>query len=246
MTRETRFAAFPFADFRRAREALLTAVQADLDALLLLTGDTGVGKSTLLQDLRAALDRRRYRILYLPGGKNLGPAGLIRVLARNLRVPPRRSHAETVQALSRQLLEEPQRLLVWLDDAHEVPSDTFEEARSLAESNLDVASLIQVVLVGWSGLRERLQGTPALWRRIVVREEITGLTRDELPAFLEHHFGDAIHRLDDDGLGLLFEHGRGIPGVIVSMFRTLLASHREGRPLDARHIDEVLRRWDLA
>jgi len=245
--KESRFKTFPFADFSKAREALLAAVRAERDAFLLLTGDTGVGKSTLLQDLRAALDRCRYRVLYFPGGRKLGPSGFIRVLARTLRLAPRRSHAETMQVVSRQLLDDPQRLLVWLDDAHEVPDDTLGEARSLAESSLGVSAVLQVVLAGWPSLRERLQGTPALWRRIVVRQEITGLTRDELPAFLAHHFREDAHQLGDDGLALLFEHGRGVPGVIVSMYRTLLEAHRGGgQPLDAHRIDEVLQRWDLA
>lgn len=239
MSRQRRIEVFSFADFSRVREALLAAVQSELDALLLLTGDTGVGKSTLLQDIRAALDRCRYRVVYLPGSKKLGPSGFVRVLARSLRVRTRRSHAETVQAISRHLVGDPQRLLVWIDDAHEVPDDTLEEARSMAESDLRVSSLLQIALVGWAGLRERLQSTPALWRRIVVREEITGLTRDELPAFLEHHFGEDALKLDDDGLALLFERGRGIPGVIVSMLRTLLRANRDGRALEAHHIGRV-------
>ncbi len=245
MNRDSHSETFPFADFERAKEALLAALTAERDAFLLLTGDTGVGKSTLLQDLRVTLDRCRYRLLYLPGGQKLGPSGFVRILAKTLRVKPCRSHAETAHAVSRQLLDDPQRLLVWLDDAHDVPDDTLTEMRSLAESSLGSSHLLQVVLAGWPLLRERLQGMPALSRRIVVREEITGLTRDELPPFLAHHFGDHAEKVDDEGIALLFEHGRGIPGLIVSLFRTLLASKPQVGSFEAQHVEELLQRFDI-
>src|SRR5206468_11167 len=101
----------------------------------------------------------------------------------------------------RALGEETQRLLLWFDEAHELPEETLAEARALVECDLEGAPKVQVLLVGMPRLRSDLQAHPHLWRRIVVREEIAGLQLDELPQFLEHHFGPAhAKRFCEQGL----------------------------------------------
>ena len=237
---------FPFRDFIRARETLDRAICTEQEPYLLLTGETGAGKTALLRQLRSSLDRCRYRIVYFTNARRLSAGGLIRVLARILRLPTRRSHSETVQSICRHLKEEPQRLLLWIDDANELPEETLKESRSLSESDLEASFLLQVFLVGMPALREQLQGVPSLWRRIVIREEITGLTREELAAFLSHHFGKDSSCLCEEGQSFLFERARGLPGQIVPMFRTILAAWDGKGPIDPLKAEDILQRWDLA
>ena len=95
-------------------------------------------------------------------------------------------------------------------------------------------------------LRDRLQGIAALWRRIVVRQELTGLTFDELIPFIEHHFGaENMQRICQEGMRILFERARGIPGLIVPMFRKILADSEPNTPIDPLTLDDILQRWEL-
>jgi type II secretory pathway predicted ATPase ExeA len=237
---------FAFADFTRALENLENAFRNEDDRYLLLTGETGVGKTWLCRQLNSALDRCRQRVLYFSHARHLSATALIRVLAGCLRLPTRRSHSETLQGLVTALREQPHQLLIWLDEAHELADETLLEARALAESDLYDSCPVRILLIGMPGLRDRLQTIAPMWRRIVVREELTGLTFDELPLFIEHHFGtENLQRLCQEGMRVLFERARGIPGIVVPMVKKILAESQPNAPIDPLNIDDILQRWEL-
>jgi MSHA biogenesis protein MshM len=236
---------FAFADFQRAHQNLQKTLDRQ-DPYLLLTGQTGTGKTMLCRQLRSGLDRCHFRLLYFAHARRLNASGLVRVLANALRVPTRRSHSETFQGLLHALHQEPYQLLLCFDEAHELPEETFSEARALAESDLEGPCAVRILLLGMPPLRDRLQAIPSLWRRIVVREELTGLTLDELTPFLEHHFGaDPTKRLCQQGMRTLFERARGIPGLIVPMFQRLLAESGSNDPINPLNLEDILQRWEL-
>ena len=138
--------------------------------------------------------------------------------------------------------------MIWIDESHQLAEETLAEARALTESNLDGAPRVQILLVGLPRLRVGLQALPYLWRRIVVREELTGLVFDELQPFLTHHFGaEQAHRLGDDARQILFERANGVPGLIAPMFRAIAERFGcEPTPLDPGAVEDTLARWDLA
>jgi type II secretory pathway predicted ATPase ExeA len=237
---------YPFEDFRRAKAALRTALIEHPEPFALLSGDTGSGKTALLRELRSELDRVRHRVLYVSEARKLGAPGLVRVLGEHLRVRPSVCHAVSFERLLRALADDPQHLLVWLDEAHELPEETLAEARALAESDLEASRRVQILLVGLPKLRSTLQAQPPLWRRIAVREELTGLLFEELAPFLEHHFSlQHRQRLCEQGLNTLFERARGLPGLLLPMARALFARTAPG-PLDPSAVDDILERWELA
>ncbi len=237
---------YPFEDFLRAKAVLRTALIEQPEPFALLTGDTGSGKTALLRELRTELDRARHRVLYFSEARKLGAPGLVKVLGEHLRVRPSMCHAVGFERLLRALAEDPQRLLVWLDEALELPEETLAEARALAESDLEAHPRVQILLVGLPKLRSALQAQPPVWRRIAVREELTGLLFEELAPFLEHHFSLAHReRLCEQGLNTLFERAKGLPGLLLPMARALFARTAPG-PLDPSTVDDTLERWELA
>ena len=116
----------------------------------------------------------------------------------------------------------------------------------MTESDLEGTPPLQVLLIGLPKLRAQLQAQPALWRRIGVREEITGLRFEELNAFLTHHF-PSPQRLCQQGLAALFEHAKGVPGLLLPMYRAILeGADSENDPIDPAAVEDSLERWDLA
>jgi MSHA biogenesis protein MshM len=237
---------YPFEDFLRAKQRLQRALLEHHEPFALLTGETGTGKTALLRELRSAIDRTRYRLLYFAQARKLGAVGLVKVIAENLRVRPSLCHALASERVLRALTEEPRTLLLWLDEAHDLPEETLAETRAITESDLQGTATVQVLLIGLPKLRAQLQAQPALWRRIGVREEITGLRLEELNAFLTHHFSSPLP-LCEQGLGTLFERAKGVPGLLLPMYRAILehAGSQSG-PIDPVVVEDTLERWDLA
>ena len=239
---------FLFRDFVRAKDNLVHALVESGETYAMLTGETGTGKTALLRELRGHLDRTRHRVIYFSAAKKLGAAGLVKVTGEALRVRTSMCHSVSLDRLLRALGEETHTVLLWLDEAQDLPAETLAEVRALAESELDGTRRIQVLLVGLPKLRVELQAQPYLWRRIVVREEITGLVLDEAQDFLDHHFdGGQGKRLCQLGMTALFERAGGAPGLLLPMYRAVLARAGAGKAkIEPEQVEDTLDRWDLA
>lgn len=241
---------FAYHDFERAKQTLRATVCDQDESYALLTGDTGTGKTALLRQLRQELDRARLRVLYFSQARRLGASGLIKVIGESLRVRTSMCHAVSFDRLLKALADQPQTILLWLDEAHELPEETLGEVRALVESDLDGERRVQALFCGMPRLRAQLQSHTHLWRRIVVREELTGLVQGELPDFLGHHFpADKTGglRLCEQGLTALFERAKGAPGLILPMYRAILARAGAGKTkIDVEYVEDTLERWDLA
>jgi general secretion pathway protein A len=239
---------FLFRDFVRAKKYLIEALVEGDETYAMLTGETGTGKTALLRDLRSQIDRGRTRVFYFSSAKKLGASGLIKVTGEALRVRTSMCHSVSLDRLLRAIAEESHGIFLCIDEAQDLPEETLAELRALAESDLDGTQRIQVLLVGLPRLRVDLQARPHLWRRIVVREELTGLVIDELEAFLAHHFDRAQSiRLCQDGLRALFERSGGAPGLLLPMYRAVLRqADSDTGQIDVELVEEALERWELA
>jgi len=240
---------YPFRDFVRAKDTLAQALVEVDEVYAMLTGDTGTGKTALLRELSSQLDRTRHRVLYFSESRKLGAAGLVKVIGESLRVRSSMCHSVNLDRLLRALSEESHTILLWLDEAHDLSSETLAEVRALVESDLEGTRRIRVMFVGLPRLRAEMRAHPYLWRRIVVREEITGLVFDELQDFLDHHFDAAqSQRLCEHGLTTLFERAGGAPGLLLPMYRAVLRRTAAGDQglIEPEAVEDILDRWDLA
>jgi type II secretory pathway predicted ATPase ExeA len=206
-----------------------------------LTGESGTGKTTLLRALKAALDRRRFQVLYLCHGRP-SPTGLTRVLADALHLPLRRSRAETSRLLVQTLRDLPTRLLLWIDEAQLIHEDTLHELRLMAEADLDGPPLFSVTLAALPDLKDRLLAPQMfpLWRRITARVTLTGLVREEVVSFVAHALGkDAAARFSPDALAAIFEQARAIPAIVKTYADACLKLRTQG-PITAEDVAKAL------
>jgi type II secretory pathway predicted ATPase ExeA len=207
-------ATFPYQDYVKAMTDIEAAIKRG-PFWGVVVGASGTGKTSLVRDLSASIDRHQHQILYLSSPR-VSLLSVARYFAQVLHVQPRRSSLETIKVIAEFLERQPAHLLAWIDEATGVPLDTLSELRSLAEFNHEVPQIFSIVLSGTPELRTTLD-SPALFplkRRITVRSTLDGLRRDELDAFLAHRFGAADQRrvplaLRDE----LFERTRAIPAL---------------------------------
>ena len=233
-------APFPYADYVRARQTLLKSLKSGPHFYALLSGLSGMGKTSLLRDIQDELERHRYQIVYI-SSSNASAVGIVRLFVQRLHVSPRLSYLETVQVLSEAIRAQPAQVLLWIDEADQADRSTLQEVRMLVESDLGSEPLATVVLSGLPALLA-LVDAPALFplkRRISLRCSLCGLVRDELDLFLEHRFGATdAQRVPASVRDELFERTQATPALIDQVIRHALAVH-SGR-LDAEDVRATL------
>lgn len=206
---------FLYKDFSHATSAISAAL-TDHHSYILLLGESGCGKTTLLRHLQHSLDKHAYSILYLCHGRP-SPSGLARVLADALHLPLHRTRAETSRLLVSTLKNLPTHLLFWIDEAQLIHDDTLHELRLLSEADLDGPPLFSVILSALPSLKERLLAPDLfpLWRRISIRVHLRGLQNEEVAPFVNHCLGKGTaERFSPEALSVLFEKARGIPAIV--------------------------------
>jgi len=233
-------APFPYRDYVVAQESLKSAL-AEGPVYLELTGRSGTGKSSLARELIDGLDRHHFQVVYLSSsGTSL--TNVARFIARTVRVPPRRTHLETVQSLLDVVSTQPARLVIFVDEADRVSARALYEFRVLSECERPGQQSFSVVLSGLPQLRDIIN-SPDLFplrRRLAVRATLCGLTRDELLPFLHHRFGTDADRVPVESHDALFERTRAIPGVIDQVVRHALRA----RPGEL-YVDDIDASLDL-
>lgn len=214
---------FLYADYVQAQADLQSALDAG-PFYGVLTGASGMGKSSLLHRLGGAADAHRFHTVYLSSSR-ANVTNLVRFLACSLRISPCRSHLETVQAFASALRSQPAHLVVQVDEADRVDPDALQELRVLAECDPSGKQLFSVILSGLPDLLALLD-SPSLFplkRRVSVRAQLSGLRRDELEPFLAHRFGADAERIPAVVHDELFERTQGAPGLLTSALAFPLA-----------------------
>ncbi len=232
-------AAFPYRDYLTARATLEEAVKRG-PFYGLVEGRSGTGKTSLSRDLETALDHHRYQIFYWSASK-VSPLGFARHIARSVRAPQRRSVPETHQHIVDTLKAQPFHLIAWIDEAQRIPADVLEELRILAEFDRKTPQVMTVVFSGPPEIRPILESSAlfALRRRITVECKLEGLHRDELDAFLVHHFTTTdARRISAAHKDELFDRSRGTPGVLEHILRHALSRSGKGAVTD-EHLREA-------
>lgn len=169
---------------------------------LLLTGEVGTGKTTLL---RASIDR-------LPGDVDtalvLNTAGLetldlYRLIHQELGITSRGdSKADHIISLNHFLLQrlvDRRNVVLVIDEAQNLGPSLLEEVRLLSNLETDSEKLLQIVLTGQPELLTHL-AAPALRplrQRIALEHHIEPLERHEVRSYLEHRIRVAGGRLEE-------------------------------------------------
>ncbi len=173
------------------REGLATLVYAvnSGKGFVMLTGEVGTGKTTLLHALLAQLDSTtNSAFIFNP---RLDPLGFFRVLFEELGVGPAcDSKAEYLLALNHYLIEKlaaNERVLLIVDEAQNLSTEMLEEIRLLSNLETPTSKLIQIMLVGQPELQALIDKPELrqLRQRIALRHHLRPFDERELAEYVE-------------------------------------------------------------
>jgi len=158
---------------------------------LLLTGEVGTGKTTLLRAALAQIPRNTDTALIL-NTTDLAPLDLLKLIAAEFGFDGEvRSKSDCLIALNRMLLERlraGRNTVLIVDEAQNLSEAALEEIRLLSNLETDTQKLMQIVLTGQPELLAKLDqpNLRQLRQRIAVEHHMLPLEPDEIGAYLSH------------------------------------------------------------
>ncbi len=184
----------------RSHSRAFDAIAAGLgrrESLLLVTGDLGLGKTTLCRTILAMLERKGRAALV--GNSMLSPEDLLRLLLQDLGAIAKDEvrHGRLVGATRvelQQMLDEfllrlrssKDGAVLIIDEAHSLPPATVDQVVQLASLESNREKVLQVLLSG----QPPAVGGPALPAaidsRLATRAKLLPLERDECERYLHH------------------------------------------------------------
>src|SRR3990172_380521 len=238
-------------DSSAAREAQVRLQHlVELRGIGLITGEVGSGKTTVCRQLCASLHPALSLLFYVPLSTG-NVLDMYKAIAWQLGLPIERNRAAAYRAIhtevSRLTLETKIHPVLVVDEAQHLRNDVLEDLRLLTNYTMDAERRLCLILVGLTELRRRLTmaGHESLTQRIVVRYHLSGLTREELPAYLSHRLqlaGCSLPLFAAGVIEALFHATQGLPRKInrVAHYALSAAALAKLRQITAEHVQSAL------
>ncbi len=219
---------------------------------IVLSGEVGTGKTTMLECLRDYLESQRIEFAFIFNSR-LTPEQFFEMMAFDFDLQcDRKSKPEVLFALNSLLIQQAERgrtTALIVDEAHNLDWEVLEEIRLLGNLENRHGKLLQIILAGQPELDRKLDASNLrqLKQRIVLRCTLDPLSSDEVIAYIETRLARAgmpnqtIFPLDV--LDEIYVRSRGIPRLINLLCDNLLitAFAMEKRTTTLEMLDEVCR-----
>ena len=245
---------------REGLAQLLYGVQ-EHKGFILLTGEVGTGKTTLLRTLLGRLDGNTASAFVFD--TTLPFEGLLEYMLEDFGVTkPGESHAQRLIALNNFLIERRragQNSVLILDEAQNLDRRALEQVRLLSNFETHTEKLLQILLVGQPELQVKLNLAELrqLRQRIAIWCRIPPLSQEETREYIRTRLRTAGARdlgiFTDGAVRRIAEYADGIPRVVNIMCDhcLLLGYVDQRRHIDVDTVEEAITylgdgkpRWD--
>ena len=196
---------------------------AEKQQFAVVSGDSGVGKSTLIRKFEADLPKDQYILLYLSDSK-LTPRWFYGGLLDQLGMEARFYRGDSKRLLQKEIELirgiQHKKVVCVLDEAHLLERETLEEFRFMLNYRFDSESPMALILVGQTELWDqklRLQRYAAIRQRIDVNIVLHHLDRADTEKYIAAQLAYAAGQKDiftDRALDEIYKLSTGIPRMI--------------------------------
>jgi len=241
-----------FYESRTHRKAIsyLTYGLHQREGFVVVTGEVGAGKTTLIEFLLSKLDRTKYAVAKIVT-TNVQPDDLLQLIAEAFGLKPSGESKATLLTRLCQHFEtlaaRNVRPLLIIDEVQNLSPGAIEELRMLSNFQVQNIPFLQTFFVGQPQFRATMSSKDLeqLMQRVIATHHLEALTMEETQGYIEHR----LRRVDWSGdpsfvngaFQRIFEETGGIPRK-VNLFcdRTLLACFLAGQhEVDFAILEEV-------
>ena len=236
--------------YREAYANLRYGIEAK-KGFIVITGEVGTGKTTLLRKLMHNLEGTFHSVFIFNTYLNFPE--LLQVILHDLGLAPKEPNKVTMlQELNDYLITQLRQahiVSVLVDEAQDLTDEALEGLRLLSNLETDQEKLIQIVLMGQPELQERLDrpGLRQLKQRIALQCRLVPLKDEEVGPYIDFRLRAAGYKGKDlfhrDALQQIAFYSNGIPRLmnILCDNALLCAYARSQKIVTADMIKEVAR-----
>ncbi|HEX8643370.1 MAG TPA: AAA family ATPase [Allosphingosinicella sp.] len=221
------------------------------EGFIVVTGEVGAGKSTLVGYLMATIDRSRLNALSIVSTQ-IEADDMLRLVAQGLGLGTGGvEKARLLDLVERRLEEEARagkRTLLIVDEAQNLPASALEELRMLSNFQIAGRALVQIFLLGQPEFRDKLaasNGLEQLRQRVIANHHLDAIGEDEVEAYITHRLklvgwsGRPIFAAD--AWPAIHLHSGGIPRRVNQLANRLMlfAAVEGAETIDAAAVDMV-------
>jgi len=243
---------------RHTEEALacLTYGIQSRKGFVLLTGEVGTGKTTLINKLLEWLRLQQVATAFIFNSRMNVPQFLDYMMA-DFGIPcDSKAKSQILLRLYNWLLDRyraGETAVLIVDEAHSLSEEVLEEIRMLTNLETFTEKLLQIVLVGQPELEQKLRQPQLrqLRQRLTLRAKTHALTLDETRAYVQQRLriaGSSGQQIfDPEALAAIHRYANGIPRVINLLCEHCLVSAfvDQQKVIGAAVVDAVARDFDL-
>lgn len=240
---------------RKARNYLKYGLR-ERAGFILLTGEVGSGKTTIIRDFLADLDENI--VVAMVFNTKVSTKQVLAMINEDFGLPVSgRDKVALLRELNDFLVElhaQNKYPILIIDEAQNLSSAGLEEVRLLSNLEASDAKLLQIIMVGQNELKETIAkyDLRQLRQRISVHCHLDPLSREETEEYVFHRLEVAGNRnavkWGDGCFDVLYQYSKGVPRLINTFcdFILLDACAEGHRAVDARVMEEVINEasWD--
>src|SRR4051794_18453553 len=217
---------------------------------IVLTGEVGTGKTTILECVRDFLDQNRIEFAFVLNSR-VTPDQFFEMMAYDFGLEcNQKSKTDVLFALNALLMEQTEKgrtAVLIVDEAHNLEWDVLEEIRLLGNFENRRGKLLQIILSGQQELDRKLEAPEfrQLKQRIALRCTLRGFSSEETLAYVNSRMACAGLRaqtiLSPHLLDEIHFRSQGIPRLINAICDNLMltAFAMESRVATLEMLDEV-------